>query len=119
MTGNQWPLSTKSGPTCSSEKSEWGIKTEDYNSVKGLGRKWWCVCRSVARDKLTLACLGVTHIVNAAAGKHRINTGPQFYSDLEVKYFAVEAADHPEFNLQPFFSPTAQFIDSALNDNGI
>lgn len=73
---------------------------------------------SVARDKATLSCLGVTHIVNAAAGRHRINTGQQFYSDLQVKYFGVEAADHPEFNLQPYFSSAAEFIDVALKDDG-
>lgn len=77
-----------------------------------------CVCRSVARDKTTLSSLGVTHILNAAAGRHRINTGQHFYRDLEVEYHGVEAADHPEFNLQPFFNPAAQFIDRALKQNG-
>ncbi len=77
-----------------------------------------CGCRSVARDKSMLLSLGVTHMLNAAAGRYRINTGQQFYSDLEVEYHGVEAADHPEFNLQPFFSPAAQFIDSALKKNG-
>ncbi|CAK6951589.1 dual specificity protein phosphatase 13-like isoform X2 [Scomber scombrus] len=73
---------------------------------------------SVARDKAALSSPGVTHIVNAAAGRHRINTGQQFYSDLEVEYHGVEAADHPEFDLRPFFSTAAQFIDSALKKNG-
>lgn len=72
----------------------------------------------MARDITTLSSLGVTHILNAAAGRHRINTGPQFYSDLEVKYLGVEAADHSAFNLRPFFNPAAQFIDSALKQNG-
>uniref|UniRef100_UPI003AAF54C7 dual specificity protein phosphatase 13B n=1 Tax=Centroberyx gerrardi TaxID=166262 RepID=UPI003AAF54C7 len=73
---------------------------------------------SVARDKATLSSLGVTHIVNAAAGPHRINTGQQFYSELQVEYHGVEAADHPQFNLQPHFSPAAHFIDNALKQNG-
>ncbi|XP_051273179.1 dual specificity protein phosphatase 13 [Dicentrarchus labrax] len=73
---------------------------------------------SVAQDKTTLSSLGVSHILNAAAGRHRINTGQQFYSDLEVEYHGVEAADHPEFDLRPFFNPAAQFIDSALKKNG-
>uniref|UniRef100_A0A673B3S1 Dual specificity protein phosphatase n=1 Tax=Sphaeramia orbicularis TaxID=375764 RepID=A0A673B3S1_9TELE len=73
---------------------------------------------SMARDKATLSSLGVTHIVNAAAGRHRIHTGPQFYNDLEVEYLAVEAADHPEFNLRPYFSSSANFIENALNNNG-
>uniref|UniRef100_A0A3Q3JP65 Dual specificity protein phosphatase n=1 Tax=Monopterus albus TaxID=43700 RepID=A0A3Q3JP65_MONAL len=73
---------------------------------------------SVARDKSTLSSLGVTHILNAAAGRHRINTGQEFYSDLEVEYHGIEAADHPEFNLRPFFTCAAQFINSALKKNG-
>uniref|UniRef100_A0A3B4VP03 Dual specificity protein phosphatase n=1 Tax=Seriola dumerili TaxID=41447 RepID=A0A3B4VP03_SERDU len=73
---------------------------------------------SVARDKTRLSSLGVTHILNAAAGRHRINTGQRFYSDLGVEYHGVEAADHPQFNIQPFFRPAAQFIDSALQKNG-
>ncbi|XP_041865411.1 dual specificity protein phosphatase 13-like isoform X3 [Melanotaenia boesemani] len=33
---------------------------------------------SVARDKSAISSLGVTHILNAAAGRHRINTGKVF-----------------------------------------
>ncbi|KAJ0067322.1 hypothetical protein NL108_016495, partial [Boleophthalmus pectinirostris] len=72
---------------------------------------------SVARDKPTLSSLGITHIINAAAGRYRINTGQQFYSDLGLKYLGVEAADHPDFNLEPYFMPSAEFIDSALKEN--
>jgi len=52
----------------------------------------------VARDKARLSSLGVTHILNAAAGHHRINTGQLFYSDIDVEYQGVEAADHPDFH---------------------
>lgn len=75
-------------------------------------------CRSVARDKAKLSTLGVTHVLNAAAGRYRINTGQWFYSDLGVEYHGVEAADHPLFSLEPFFRPTAQFMDKALKKNG-
>lgn len=78
----------------------------------------FCVRRSVARDTAKLSSLGVTHVLNAAAGRYRINTGPHFYSDLGVEYHGVEAADHPEFSLQPFFRPAARFIDSALKKHG-
>ncbi|XP_040930011.1 uncharacterized protein LOC114841872 [Betta splendens] len=73
---------------------------------------------SVARDKSALSSLGVTHVLNAAAGRHRINTSQQFYSDLGVEYYGVEAADHTEFDLRPFFRPAAQFIEGALGKNG-
>ncbi|KAG9341131.1 hypothetical protein JZ751_019885 [Albula glossodonta] len=73
---------------------------------------------STARDKARLSHLGITHIVNAADGPRRINTGPQFYSDMTVDYHGVEAADHPDFNLSPFFYPTAEFIQTALSKKG-
>lgn len=72
----------------------------------------------MARDAAALSSLGVTHVLNAAAGRRRVNTGRRFYSHLNVTYHGVEAADHPEFNLQPFFVPAAQFIDTALSSNG-
>lgn len=78
-----------------------------------------CVSRrSVARDKAKLSSLGVTHVLNAAAGRYRINTGQRFYSELGVEYHGVEAADHPLFSLEPFFRPAAQFMDDALEKNG-
>lgn len=73
---------------------------------------------SVARDKPALSALGVTHVVNAAAGLRRINTGPQFYCDMGVSYFGAEAADHPQFDLTPYFRPSAEFIDNALKETG-
>lgn len=74
--------------------------------------------RSVARDAARLSSLGVTHVLNAAAGRYRVNTGQPFYSDLGVEYHGVEAADHPLFNLKPFFRTAAQFMDDALKKNG-
>ncbi|XP_061084797.1 dual specificity phosphatase 29-like [Conger conger] len=71
-----------------------------------------------ARDKPSLSRLGVTHIVNAADGPRRINTGPQFYTDTDIQYCGVEAADHPTFHLRPFFLPTAGFIQTALAQRG-
>uniref|UniRef100_A0A3B3YYD2 Dual specificity protein phosphatase n=1 Tax=Poecilia mexicana TaxID=48701 RepID=A0A3B3YYD2_9TELE len=84
-------------------------------SVNEVWPKLYIGDESVARDKTRLSSLGVTHVLNAAAGQHRINTGQMFYTDIEVVYHGVEAADHPEFNLQPFFNSAAQFIDSFLS----
>ncbi|XP_068111486.1 dual specificity protein phosphatase 13B-like isoform X2 [Hyperolius riggenbachi] len=67
-----------------------------------------------ARDKSVLRQLGITHIVNAASGKYRINTGPEFYRDLNIDYFGVEADDDPHFDLSVFFFPAAQFIRAGL-----
>ncbi|XP_033887619.1 dual specificity protein phosphatase 13-like [Acipenser ruthenus] len=68
-----------------------------------------------ARDKGTLLNLGITHIVNAAHGIYHINTGAKYYSDTQMHYLGVEADDDPEFDLSPFFYPTAKFIRAGLN----
>lgn len=83
------------------------------------------LCRLAARDKGTLHSLGITHIVNAA---HRpsnalqqglyVNTGPRFYRDMKVDYYAVEADDASNFMLSPFFYPTARFIRVGLAQGG-
>uniref|UniRef100_A0A8C9TFE9 Dual specificity protein phosphatase n=1 Tax=Scleropages formosus TaxID=113540 RepID=A0A8C9TFE9_SCLFO len=73
---------------------------------------------STARDKAVLSNLGITHIVNAADGPHRIRTGASFYRDMSIKYCGVEAADHPDFDLSPFFYPTVEFIQTALCQKG-
>ncbi|XP_069836955.1 dual specificity protein phosphatase 13B-like [Dendropsophus ebraccatus] len=67
-----------------------------------------------ARDKSVLRQLGITHIVNAAYGRYRINTGPEFYRDLNIDFYGVEADDHPHFNLSEYFFPAAQFIGAGL-----
>uniref|UniRef100_A0A3Q2QEL5 Dual specificity protein phosphatase n=1 Tax=Fundulus heteroclitus TaxID=8078 RepID=A0A3Q2QEL5_FUNHE len=87
-------------------------------SVDQVWPKLYVGDESVARDKARLSSLGVTHVLNAAAGQCRINTGPRFYTDTEVVYHGVEAPDHPEFDLRPFFSSAARFIDSGLKENG-
>uniref|UniRef100_A0A8C9MGR9 Dual specificity protein phosphatase n=1 Tax=Serinus canaria TaxID=9135 RepID=A0A8C9MGR9_SERCA len=69
----------------------------------------------VARDKAQLSCLGISHVVNAAAGRFRINTGPKFYNDLPVDYYGIEAEDNPNLGLSIHFYPVAQYIREALN----
>uniref|UniRef100_A0A8C0BLQ1 Dual specificity protein phosphatase n=1 Tax=Buteo japonicus TaxID=224669 RepID=A0A8C0BLQ1_9AVES len=69
----------------------------------------------VARDKAQLSRMGISHVVNAAAGRFHINTGPKFYKDLPVDYYAVEAEDNPNFDLSIYFYPVAQYIRAALN----
>ncbi|KAF4794525.1 hypothetical protein TURU_101660 [Turdus rufiventris] len=69
----------------------------------------------VARDKAQLSRMGISHIVNAAAGRFRINTGPKFYNDLPVDYYGIEAEDNPNFDLSIHFYPVAHYIRAALN----
>ncbi|CAM4712319.1 unnamed protein product [Leuciscus chuanchicus] len=68
-----------------------------------------------ARDKTLLHRLGITHIVNAAHGRAHIDTGADFYSDTSVEYHGVEAPDNRDFDITPFFYPTAGFIHQALS----
>ncbi|XP_059707309.1 dual specificity protein phosphatase 13-like [Haemorhous mexicanus] len=69
----------------------------------------------IARDKAQLSRLGISQVVNAAAGRFRINIGPKFYNDLPVDYYRVEAEDKPNFDLSIHFYPVAQYIREALN----
>uniref|UniRef100_A0A3B1J3B8 Dual specificity protein phosphatase n=1 Tax=Astyanax mexicanus TaxID=7994 RepID=A0A3B1J3B8_ASTMX len=68
-----------------------------------------------AKDVDLLMVLGVTHIVNAADGPSQIDTGPAFYSHTPtlIQYYGVEAPDSRDFNITPFFYPTARFIHTA------
>uniref|UniRef100_A0A3B3ZHM0 Dual specificity protein phosphatase n=1 Tax=Periophthalmus magnuspinnatus TaxID=409849 RepID=A0A3B3ZHM0_9GOBI len=74
---------------------------------------------SVAKDIALLQDLRVSHIVNAAHGTERIDTGPGYYSDAGVVYLGVAADDSKDFDISGFFSDTAEFIHSALNQNGV
>ncbi|NWQ75667.1 DS13B phosphatase, partial [Columbina picui] len=69
----------------------------------------------VARDKAQLSQMGISHVVDAAAGRFHIDTGPKFYRDLSVDYYGVEAEDNPNFDLSIYFYPVARYIRAALN----
>lgn len=71
--------------------------------------------RYIARDKAQLSRMGISHVVNAAAGRFHIDTGPKFYKDLPVDYYGVEAEDSPNFDLSIYFYPVARYIRAALN----
>uniref|UniRef100_A0AAV2LHX6 Dual specificity protein phosphatase n=1 Tax=Knipowitschia caucasica TaxID=637954 RepID=A0AAV2LHX6_KNICA len=73
----------------------------------------------VAKDKALLQDLGVTHIVNAAHGTGRVDTGPGYYGDTGVVYLGVEADDRKDFDISVFFTETAEFIHSALSQKGV
>lgn len=59
---------------------------------------------------------GFTHIVNAAHGRWNVDTGAEYYSDMPIEYYGVEADDLPTFNLSQFFDPAAEFIHKALSN---
>ncbi|NXJ74667.1 DS13B phosphatase, partial [Trogon melanurus] len=69
----------------------------------------------IARDKEQLSRMGISHVVDAAAGRFHIDTGPKFYKDLSVDYYGVKAEDNPNFDLSIYFYPVARYIRAALN----
>uniref|UniRef100_A0A8C2LXJ5 Dual specificity phosphatase 13B n=1 Tax=Cricetulus griseus TaxID=10029 RepID=A0A8C2LXJ5_CRIGR len=68
-----------------------------------------------ARDKSRLIQLGITHVVNVAAGKFQVDTGAKFYRGTSVEYYGIEADDNPFFDLSVYFLPVARYIRDALN----
>nr|XP_021529516.1 dual specificity protein phosphatase 13 isoform X3 [Aotus nancymaae] len=69
----------------------------------------------VARDKSKLTQLGITHVVNAAAGKFQVDTGAKFYHGMSLEYYGIEADDNPFFDLSVYFLPVARYIRAALS----
>ncbi|CAO2590631.1 Dual specificity protein phosphatase 13 isoform B [Lemmus lemmus] len=68
-----------------------------------------------ARDKSRLIQLGITHVVNVAAGKFQVDTGAKFYRGTPLEYYGIEADDNPFFDLSVYFLPVARYIRDALN----
>uniref|UniRef100_A0A8D2H6M0 Protein-serine/threonine phosphatase n=1 Tax=Urocitellus parryii TaxID=9999 RepID=A0A8D2H6M0_UROPR len=71
--------------------------------------------RYAARDKSQLIQMGITHVVNVAAGKFQVDTGAKFYHGMPLEYYGIEADDNPFFDLSVYFLPVAQYIRTALN----
>lgn len=71
--------------------------------------------RYAARDKSRLIQLGITHVVNVAAGKFQVDTGAKFYRGTPLEYYGIEADDNPFFDLSVYFLPVARYIREALN----
>uniref|UniRef100_A0A7N4NZ88 Dual specificity protein phosphatase n=1 Tax=Sarcophilus harrisii TaxID=9305 RepID=A0A7N4NZ88_SARHA len=71
-----------------------------------------------ARDKSKLCQLGITHIVNVAAGRFHVDTGAKFYRGMPVEYYGIEADDNPFFDLSIYFLPAARYIRTALSNQG-
>ncbi|XP_053548115.1 dual specificity phosphatase 29 [Bombina bombina] len=70
-----------------------------------------------ALDRYGLEQSSFTHILNAAHGRWNVDTGPEYYSEMSVEYYGVEAEDLPSFNLSQFFYPAAEFIHNALSSS--
>ncbi|XP_072312321.1 dual specificity protein phosphatase 13B-like [Eucyclogobius newberryi] len=94
-------------------------KRRDTGAVNLVWPRLYLSNASCARDKALLQDLGVTHVVNAAHGRRRIDTGPGYYGDAGVAYLGVEADDRKDFDIGAFFRETAEFVHSALTQHGV
>lgn len=56
-------------------------------------------------------------MLNAAHGRWNVDTGPDYYRDMDIEYHGVEADDVPTFDLSVFFYSAAAFIDAALRED--
>lgn len=74
-----------------------------------------CAPRATALDRYGLQKAGFTHVLNAAHGRRNVDTGPDYYRDMDIEYHGVEADDVPTFDLSVFFYSAAAFIDGALH----
>jgi len=76
--------------------------------------------RGAARNKQYLQRIGVTHVLNCAEGRMagQVNTGPNFYKDCPIKYLGLDLLDLPKSNIKRHFHTAAEFIETALKENG-
>ncbi|XP_035467777.2 dual specificity protein phosphatase 13-like isoform X1 [Scophthalmus maximus] len=72
---------------------------------------------SVANDRYSLWKLGITHVLNAAHGRMYCQGSHDFHGST-VDYYGVPADDSPSFDLSPYFFPSADYIQNALNTTG-
>eukprot|EP01122_Echinamoeba_exundans_P005154 TRINITY_DN15326_c0_g1_i1.p1 TRINITY_DN15326_c0_g1~~TRINITY_DN15326_c0_g1_i1.p1 ORF type:complete len:230 (+),score=33.87 TRINITY_DN15326_c0_g1_i1:23-712(+) len=68
--------------------------------------------QDASRNLPALVEAGVTHIVNAAAGAVD-NAYPSLF-----KYLSLDMLDIPEFDMNPYFEETWQFVESAVGSGG-
>ncbi|XP_065131896.1 dual specificity phosphatase 29 [Paramisgurnus dabryanus] len=70
-----------------------------------------------AKDRYKLKSLCITHILNAAEGEwNNVDTGPEYYKDMNVDYYGITAEDTTTFNLSQYFYTTADYIHQTLTN---
>uniref|UniRef100_A0A3Q3KGJ6 Dual specificity protein phosphatase n=1 Tax=Monopterus albus TaxID=43700 RepID=A0A3Q3KGJ6_MONAL len=72
----------------------------------------------MANDRYSLWKLGITHVLNAAHGRMHCQGSHSFYGST-VDYYGVPADDSPSFDLSPYFFPSAEYIQKALDTAGV
>ncbi|XP_032112392.1 dual specificity protein phosphatase 13 isoform X4 [Sapajus apella] len=103
-------------PTLASlQRLLWVRQSATLNHINEVWPRLFLGDAYAARDKSKLTQLGITHIVNAAAGKFQVDTGAKFYRGMSLEYYGIEADDNPFFDLSVYFLPVARYIRAALS----
>ncbi|XP_078201661.1 dual specificity protein phosphatase 13B isoform X3 [Callithrix jacchus] len=103
-------------PTLASlQRLLWVRQSATLNHINEVWPRLFLGDAYAARDKSKLTQLGITHIVNAAAGKFQVDTGAKFYLGMSLEYYGIEADDNPFFDLSVYFLPVARYIRAALS----
>ncbi|XP_027030709.1 dual specificity phosphatase 29-like [Tachysurus fulvidraco] len=98
------------------QKLFWQGTGAAYTHINEVWPRVYIGDEKTALERHNLENMGITHILNAAEGKwNNVATGPDYYHNMNIFYYGVEAEDIPTFNLAQFFYSAAQFIDHALS----
>uniref|UniRef100_A0A8C3G817 Dual specificity protein phosphatase n=1 Tax=Cyclopterus lumpus TaxID=8103 RepID=A0A8C3G817_CYCLU len=98
------------------EQLFWSSSGAQYAHVNQVWPSVYIGDEKTALERPGLRDLGITHVLNAAEGKwNNVLTGADYYTDVDIQYFGVEADDKPTFNISQYFCSAAQFIHEALS----
>lgn len=66
-----------------------------------------------------MCAIGITYVFNTAAGIGfgQVNTGPEFYSDCNIRYLGMDLIDAPRTRIIDHFEQGINFIDEAVRNN--
>ncbi|XP_054654911.1 dual specificity phosphatase 29-like [Dunckerocampus dactyliophorus] len=98
------------------EQLFWTGPSAQYAHVNQVWPNVFIGDEKTALERPGLKELGITHVLNAAEGKwNNVLTGADYYTDLDIQYFGVEADDKPTFDISQFFCKATHFISEALH----
>lgn len=110
------PVSPYQPPTLSSlQRLLWARRAATLSHINEVWPSLFLGDAHAARDRSKLTQLGITHVVNVAAGKFQVDTGAKFYHGMPLEYYGIEAEDNPFFDLSVYFLPVARYIRTALS----
>ncbi|XP_056147465.1 dual specificity phosphatase 29-like [Lampris incognitus] len=98
------------------EQLFWTGTGAQYAHVNQVWPRVFIGDEKTALERHGLQDLGITHVLNAAEGRwNNVLTGAEYYRDMGIQYYGLEADDTPSFDLSQYFCPAARFIHGALS----